>query len=69
MLNLEHPDHLTDLHALKQIQRGGMQAIETAAMNAMWDAIEQGKGREEAEEVFFKHFNKSHEQRISIPGS
>lgn len=58
-----HPDTITDLHRLNQISRGGKQAIETAAMNAMYDAIENGASKEEAEKVFFNHFNKSHERK------
>ncbi len=54
----EHPDTLQDYHRLKQIEKGGKQALETAAMNAMWDAIDEGKGKEEAERIFFSFFNK-----------
>lgn len=61
-----HPDHLTDLYRLKAIERGGMQAIETSAMNAMWDALERGASKEEAERIFFSFFNnKSHEHPIT----
>lgn len=62
MIQEPHPDTLQDYTHLKQINRGGKQAIETSAMNAMWDALEEGKGREEAEKIFLNHFNKtSHE--------
>lgn len=57
-MNIEHPDTLQDFYRLKSIEKGGMQALETTAMNAMCDAIEEGKGREEAEKVFFSFFNK-----------
>jgi hypothetical protein len=59
MLNLEHPDHLTDYHALKQIRRGSMQAIEDKAIAEYMRAHEE-VGREAAEETFFKHFNKGY---------
>lgn len=55
----EHPDTLTDYYRLKAIEKGSKQAIETSAMNAMWDAIEEGKGWEEAEKIFFSFFNKA----------
>lgn len=64
MLNLEpHPDLHLDYHRLKSIEKGGKQAIETTAMNAMWDAIEEGKGREEAERIYFSFFNKNSHER------
>lgn len=59
MLNIEHPDTLQDYHRLKQIEKGGKQAIETSAMNAMHEAIDNGATREEAEKVFFSFFNKT----------
>ena len=52
-----HPDLPRDYYRLKEIERGSMQAIETSAMNAMWDALEEGRSREEAEKVFFSFFN------------
>jgi hypothetical protein len=62
MYSADHPDTAQDYQRLKQIQRGGKQAIETTAMNAMWDAIEEGRSREEAEKIYFSFFNKkSHE--------
>jgi hypothetical protein len=56
MTQPEHPDLLSDYHALKQIQRGGRQAIEDKAIEAYHAAYEQG--REEAEKRYFEHFNK-----------
>lgn len=47
-----HPDLLANQQATKQITRGSRQAADTAAMNAMWDALDEGKSREEAEEIF-----------------
>ena len=52
-----HPDTLADLHRLKSISRGSKQAIETSAMNAMYDALDSGASKEEAEKVFFSFFN------------
>lgn len=56
----DHPDTLTDYYRLKQIKKGSKQAIEDRAMNAMYDAIERGESKEEAEKVFVNHFNKDH---------
>jgi hypothetical protein len=50
-----HPDQITDYHRLKQIRRGSMQAIEDKAIEQYMRACEEN-GREEAEKVFFKHF-------------
>jgi hypothetical protein len=58
MLNsIEHPDTTAAYHALKQIQRGSMQTLEDKAIAAYMRAYEE-QGREEAEKVFFNHFNK-----------
>lgn len=54
-----HPDHHRDYHALNEITRGGRQAIEDQAMNAMYDALERGESKEEAEEIYFSFFNKT----------
>lgn len=48
----QHPDTHTNYRALKQIRRGSRQAADTAAMEAMYDAIEAGRSKEEAEKVF-----------------
>lgn len=65
MINETHPDLHQDYHRLKQISRGGMEAIETSAMNAMWDALDNGATREEAQAIYFSFFNiSSHEQRL-----
>lgn len=53
-----HPDTLTDYYRLKAIEKGGKQAIETSAMNAMWYALDRGESKEEAEKIFFSFFNK-----------
>lgn len=47
-----------DYHRLKQISRGGRQAIEDKAIAAYMRVFEE-KGREAAEKIFFKHFNKN----------
>lgn len=52
-----HPDAISDYHRLKQIRRGSMQAIEDKAIAEYMRAYET-VGKEEAEKVFFKHFNK-----------
>jgi hypothetical protein len=59
MLNsIEHPDTPAAYHALKQIQRGAMQALEDKAIAAYMRAYER-EGKEEAERVYFEHFNKT----------
>jgi hypothetical protein len=60
MLNHDHPDTIQDYHRLKAIEKGSKQAIETSAMNAMWDAIERGESKEEASKIFFSFFNKGY---------
>mgnify|MGYP000940121646 CR=1 FL=1 len=62
----DHPDTLADLHRLKSISRGSKQAIETSAMNAMWDALDNGASKEEAEKVFFSFFNNKHNGRTTM---
>jgi hypothetical protein len=52
MLNLPHPDELKDWQDLKALKRGSRQAADDQAMDAMWEAIESGKSREEANEIF-----------------
>lgn len=52
MLNLPHPDTLTTQQAVKQITRGGRQAADDQAMEAMWQALERREGKEEAKKVF-----------------
>lgn len=54
----EHPDHTTDYRALKAIHRGGTQSADTAAMEAMWQAIERGGSKEDAEAIFSKTYQK-----------
>jgi hypothetical protein len=52
MLQLPHPDFLTNQTAVKQITRGGTQAADDQAMEAMWQAIESGRSKEEANQIF-----------------
>lgn len=52
MYQPEHPDTLTNQTAVKQITRGGRQAADDQAMEAMWQALEEGKSKEEANKVF-----------------
>lgn len=58
MLNPEHPDATTDYRALKAITRGSRQSASTAAMEAYYDAIESGKSKDEAGEVFIRTYQK-----------
>lgn len=52
MNQLDHPD--TDLHQqqVRSITRGGRQAADSAAMEAYWLALESGKSKDEANEIF-----------------
>lgn len=58
MLNLPHPDHLTNQLSVKAITRGGRQAAEDVAMEAMWQALEQGRSKEEASQIFSLTYQK-----------
>lgn len=66
----DHPDALQAQAATKQITTGGRQAADTAAMEAYYDAIEQGKTVDEAGEVFIrtyqKHINNGKETLLPI---
>ncbi len=53
-----HPDELLHHHATRQITRGGTQAADNAAMEAYWQAIEAGKSKEEAGEIFRETYQK-----------
>lgn len=66
-MTTDHPDLLQAQQQAKAITRGSRQAADTAAMNAMWDAIEAGKSREEYEKVFNETYKNhlSHERRRS----
>jgi hypothetical protein len=54
-----HPDYHQDYHAFKQIKIGGQMAIEDKAIAAYHKALDEGGTREEAERIFFNHFNKA----------
>lgn len=58
MITEPHPDTTTDYRALKAIRRGGTQSADTAAMEAYYDAIEEGKTVDEAGEVFIRIYQK-----------
>jgi hypothetical protein len=53
-----HPDLLVDYHAARQINRGGNQSADDKAMEAMWQAIERGESKEEAETIFSETYQK-----------
>lgn len=52
MTVIPHPDELANQTAVKAITRGGRQAADDQAMEAMWQALEQGRSKEEANEIF-----------------
>lgn len=54
-----HPDQTTDWIKTKGIRRGSMQAIGDRAIAAYHKAIDDGRGKEEAEKIFFSFFNKA----------
>lgn len=56
--NLPHPDDLLNQQAVRRITRGSMQAAEDKAMEAMFDAITEGRSKEEAETIFFDTYKK-----------
>lgn len=57
MIPEPHPDLLQAQQAAKSITRGGNQAIEDKAIAAYMKAYEE-VGKEEAERIYFEHFNK-----------
>lgn len=54
----EHPDEHLHRDQVKAIIRGSRQSADTAAMEAMWEAIEAGKTREESETIFSETYQK-----------
>lgn len=54
-----HPDLLLQQAQVKQITRGSRQYADDKAMEAYWQAIEQGKTVDEAGEVFIKCYIKN----------
>lgn len=52
MTTSDHPDTLINESAVKAITRGSCQAADDQAMDAMWEALEAGKSREEVEKIF-----------------
>lgn len=53
-----HPDQLQAQAATKAITRGGTQAADSAAMEAYYDALSEGKTVDQAGEVFIKTYQK-----------
>lgn len=67
---IPHPDHLLHQQQARAITRGSRQAADTAAMEAMFDALDSGVGREEAEKVFQNTYIKvlhGKERTTSVP--
>jgi hypothetical protein len=58
MITEPHPDLPQAYHATKQITRGGTQAADDQAMEAMWQAIERKESKEEAEKQFSETYQK-----------
>jgi hypothetical protein len=54
-----HPDQITDRIKTKERRRGSLQAIEDKAIAAYHKALDEGRGKDEAEGEYFKHFNKN----------
>ena len=52
MIPEPHPDTHLHQQQVKQITRGGKQAADDKAMEAMFDALDSGKSREEANQIF-----------------
>jgi hypothetical protein len=55
---LPHPDELQTRQQVKSITRGGTQAADDKAMEAMWVALESGRSKEEANEIFSQTYIK-----------
>jgi hypothetical protein len=53
-----HPDLHEAYQSAKQITRGGKQAADDQAMEAMWQAMERGESKEEAEKQFSETYLK-----------
>ncbi|HEX6427968.1 MAG TPA: hypothetical protein VF008_09795 [Niastella sp.] len=58
MIQQPHPDTLSDWESLKAIKRGSMQAADDKAIEAYLRAIEAGKSKDEAGEIFIKTYQK-----------
>lgn len=54
----EHPDLLTNNHAVKLITIGSRQFADDKAMDAMWKALDRGESKEEAGKVFNDTYKK-----------
>lgn len=58
MTQPEHPDLLLQHHAVKQITRGGTQYADDMAMDAYWQALDEGKSVDEAGIIFSETYYK-----------
>jgi hypothetical protein len=58
MITEPHPDTHLNHHATRQITRGGNQAADDVAMEAFWKALDSGKSKDEAGEIFIKTYQK-----------
>jgi hypothetical protein len=69
MTTIHHPDTLTNQSAVKSITRGGTQAADDKAMEAMWQALEQGRSKEEVNKIFSQTYIKaiSHDTTKHFP--
>jgi hypothetical protein len=66
MLNPPHPDHLLHQQQVRSITRGGRQAADSAAMEAYYDAIEEGCTLEQAAKVFIKTYQQFSKNTIAM---
>lgn len=53
-----HPDEQLNRQKFKRLTRGGREAAEDAAIAAYLQALEEGKNREEAEQIHTETYNK-----------
>lgn len=58
MIQQPHPDEPLTQQAIKNIKRGALQAADDRAMEAMWQALESGMSKEEAERIFSNTYKK-----------
>lgn len=67
-----HPDLCLQQAQVKQITRGSCQFADDKAMDAMWQALDSGMGKEEAGKVFSDTYKKcldGKEGHASVSGS
>lgn len=58
MITEPHPDEISDYRALKEVTTGGTQSADDQAMEAFYDALSEGKSKDEAGEIFIKTYQK-----------